>query len=68
MFELYKRKCIFQVRGDPTLCFCLAKMKLDERQKRYRKTGVAGRITDVISLESHLIIYCNLKYKYFWNL
>lgn len=35
----------------------LAKMKLEERQKRYRKT-------DVISLESNLIIYSNLKYKY----
>lgn len=42
----------------------LAKMKFDERQKRYRKTGVSGGITDVISLESNLMIYCNLKYKY----
>lgn len=42
----------------------LAKMKFDERQKRYRKTGASGGITDVIALESNLMIYCNLKYKY----
>lgn len=57
---------MLQVGGDPTLItpLGLAKMKFDERQKTNRKTGVAGGITDVISLESNLIIYCNLKYKY----
>lgn len=42
----------------------LAKIKFDDCQKRCGKTGVAGIITDVISLESNLITGCNLKYQY----